>query len=344
MADTKISMFNGGTVVAPSSGDIVPYIHNPSTIPENYIFEYDGIFASTAETTAGTETLKAVTPKALKDAGIVAVNNYTILPSVASNNLTVALKTLSGNDPSASSPIYVRIGNTLHAITSAMSVTCNAGSNWFNSGGAELATKEVDYFVYLGYNAVDGVTIGFSRIPYARLYSEFSATNTNEKYAAISVISNAAAGDNYENIGRFPATLSAGAGYTWTIPSLSASNLIHKPIGYTRKLVAGLTQTGFSSAPTGSILYELINNQLNFIYSISGAGTSNSAGYTVVLPFAPQQTVSISLATTYDNGAYRAAGEAVVATNGIATLYLSARGAWTTSGAKFAQLQGSILL
>lgn len=74
MADTKISMFNGGTVVAPSSGDIVPYIHNPSTIPENHIFEYDSIFASTAETTAGTETLKAVTPKALKGAGFVPVN------------------------------------------------------------------------------------------------------------------------------------------------------------------------------------------------------------------------------------------------------------------------------
>lgn len=79
MADTKISMFNGGTVVAPSSGDIIPYIHNPSTIPENYIFEYDGIFASAAETTTGTETMKAVTPKALKDAGIVAVTVREIL-------------------------------------------------------------------------------------------------------------------------------------------------------------------------------------------------------------------------------------------------------------------------
>lgn len=164
------------------------------------------------------------------------MTNGKIVPSVASNNLTVALKTLAGTDPSPTDKVTIRIGNVVRDITSALSVTKNAGTNWFNSGAAILATKEVDYFVYIGYNATDGVVLGFSRIPYANLYSDFSATTTNEKYAAISTITNAAAGNDYVNIGRFAATLSAGAGYTWTVPTFTGINLIQRPIYETRWL------------------------------------------------------------------------------------------------------------
>lgn len=162
--------------------------------------------------------------------------NGQIVPSVAANDLTVALKGMDGNDPSASNPVYVRLGNTVRTITSALSVTTNDGTNWFNAGSAEHATKEIDYFVYLGYNATDGVVIGFSRIPYAKEYDDFSTTSTNERYCAISTITNAAAGDDYEVIGRFAATLSAGAGYTWTVPTFTNKNLIQQPIYHTRWL------------------------------------------------------------------------------------------------------------
>jgi hypothetical protein len=74
-----------------------------------------------------------------------------------------------------------------------------------------LATKEVDMFVYLGYNATDGVVLGFARFSSATQYSEFSTTTTSDKYAAISTVTNAAATDIYRNIGRFNAILSAGA-------------------------------------------------------------------------------------------------------------------------------------
>ncbi|MGA1049930.1 MAG: hypothetical protein ACO3TG_00370, partial [Minisyncoccia bacterium] len=145
--------------------------------------------------------------------------NGKIVPSVASNNLTVAIKTLQDTDPTPTNPVFVWIGGVLKPITSALSLTRNAGTNWFSSGSAELATREIDYFVYMGFNATDGVTLGFSRIPYARLYSDFNTTTTNEKHCAISTITNAAAGDNYVNVGRFAATLSAGAGHTWSVPA-----------------------------------------------------------------------------------------------------------------------------
>lgn len=162
--------------------------------------------------------------------------NGKIVPSVSSNNLTVAIKGMDGNDPSASNPVYVRIGSTIRTITSALSVTKNAGTNWCNAGSAELATKEIDYFVYLGYNATDGVVIGFSRIPYARIYSDFNTTSTDARYCAISTITHASSSDSYTVIGRFAATLSAGAGYTWTVPTFTNANLIQQPIFETRTL------------------------------------------------------------------------------------------------------------
>jgi hypothetical protein len=162
--------------------------------------------------------------------------NGRILPSVTSNNLTLALKTFAGTDPSASDPVLVVIGGVVRVITAALSVTKNAGTNWMNLGGAELAANEVDLFARLGYNATDGVVIGFNADPSARIYSDFNTTSTNEKYCAISTITNAAANDPYPIIGRFAATLSAGAGYTWTVPTFTAKNLIQRPIYETRLL------------------------------------------------------------------------------------------------------------
>lgn len=160
--------------------------------------------------------------------------NGQIQRTVASNNLTVAIKTLSGADPTVENPVVVRIGNTVRSITSALSVTKNAGTNWFNSGSSEHATQDIDYFVYLGYNATDGVTIGYARIPYARVYGDFSATSTNDKHCAISTITNATSTDEYEVVGRFNASLSATASFNWSIPATSI--IINRPIFETRVL------------------------------------------------------------------------------------------------------------
>jgi len=220
------------------------------------------------------------------------MDNGVITVSVTSNNLTVAIKTIAGADPSAGDPVKVRIGNVYRSITSALSVTKNAATNWCNAGSAELATQEIDYFVYLGYNATDGVTIGFSRIPYAKQYSEFSTTTTDPKYCAISTITNAAAGDNYVNIGRFAATLSAGAGYTWSVPTFTAINLIQRPI-YETRILSYLPQPGALSPMTYGTLtvqvgtYQLIGNLEN--YSVRLTGTTGGTAttdiyYTIPMP------------------------------------------------------------
>jgi hypothetical protein len=233
--------------------------------------------------------------------------NGKIVPSVADDDLTVALKGLDGNDPSATNPVYCRIGDTVHAITAALSVTKADGTNWFNAGSAELATKEIDYFVYLGYNATDGVVIGFARIPYATQYNLFSTTTTDERYCAISTITNAAAGDYYTVIGRFTAILSAGAGYTWSVPTFTAVNLIQRPIFETRILSwqpvysAGGSMT-YTNVTTSKAEYMIFGNNCSIEINHKGT-TGGSAGTTLTatIPIAQRNNYMSTGCGIYDS-------------------------------------------
>lgn len=164
--------------------------------------------------------------------------NGEFVVTISAGAMTIALKKKDGSNPTTASPVCLAIGGTSRLVSAALSVTVPAGTNTFNAGSAELATQEIDYFVYLAWRAASSaVVIGLARIPYARLYSDFSATETNEKYAAFSTAP--AAGDNVCVIGRIAATLSAGAGYTWTSTSQSAptnANTVQAPIFETRWL------------------------------------------------------------------------------------------------------------
>lgn len=201
--------------------------------------------------------------------------------SVTSSNLTVAIKGLDGNDPSSSNKVYVRIGNTVHTLTAALSVTKNAGTNWMALGDAKIATNEVDLFVYLGYNATDGVVIGFSRICHAIKYSDFSATSTNDRYAAISTITNAASTDEYTVIGRFNAILSASASFNWSIPATAV--VINRPIYETRRLTYTNAYTGWVSV-TGTVYYQIVGSRCLLFTTESVGGTSNATTKTMRLP------------------------------------------------------------
>jgi hypothetical protein len=255
-----------------------------------------GISVTTITNANITDTRRSVfvAPTGARNQGLI---NGKIVPTVASNNLTVAIKTLTDTDPSATNPVGIWIGNNLRWITSASSVTANAGTNWFKSGSAELATREIDYFAYIGFNPTDGITLGFARIPYARLYSDFNTTTTNEKYARINTITNAAAGDNYVNIGRFAATLSAGAGFTWTVPAFTNVNLIQEPTYRTRLLIYTTTFTanGGGAFTSGIRIqtYEIIENKCFIQFETNAhtiSGTVSSIDFS--LPFTSADEIS----------------------------------------------------
>jgi hypothetical protein len=223
--------------------------------------------------------------------------NGRISPTVSSNNLTVAIKGMDGNDPSATNPVYVRIGNTVRTITAALSSSSNAGTNWANLGSAELATKETDLFVYLAHCAVDNtVRLGYSRLPYVRIYSDITNSDTNEKQMlGMNMGSISSATDTFVVVGRFAATLSAGAGYTWSVPTFTGANLIQRPIYETRWMdwVPNVNNaTGLSySAQNGSFL--IGNGIINVIFflTLSQTGTSNYVN--INLPFATSSSFEI---------------------------------------------------
>lgn len=206
--------------------------------------------------------------------------------TVATNDLTVALKTIAGTDPSATDPVYVRINGTVRKCTAALSKTLVDGTNYFNAGSAELATKEVDYFAYLIWNttpATDIVDLGFARKPHYTVYSGVSATATSENYLATSNASAPTSTDDMVNIGRFAATLSAGAGYTWTVPTFTNINLIQRPIFETRWLTyqPAYSASGsmtFTTVTTTKAVYQIRNNNCHVWVSASGTtgGTASS--------------------------------------------------------------------
>lgn len=316
--------------------------------------------ATSAETITGTDTARAVTPAGAAAAIAASVANYQPLDSDLTafsshptyittlninplfapqgflingkisvtdtgSGLTVAIKTLAGTDPSATDPVYCRIGDTVRTISAALSVTKADGTNWCNAGSSELATKEIDYFVYLGYNATDGVVIGFSRYPGANSYDDFSATTTNEKYCAISTITTASATDYYEIVGRFAATLSAGAGYTWSVPTFTAKNLIQRPIFETRWLSWLPTYSAngsmtFGTVTTTTAKYKVLAKRCDIRITATGTtGGSASNALLMTTPFTGIASYAGSGATVIDTTAI--AGHAIMGYGDVYTYF-----------------------
>jgi hypothetical protein len=220
--------------------------------------------------------------------------------TVNSNNLTVALKTKAGGDPSATDPVSVWINGTYRRCTAALSVTKNAGTNWM-ALGTNLPAIESDLFIYLGWNttpATDIMDIGFARIPNGRVYSDFSSTTTAAKYLAFGNASTPTATDDYVCVGRFAATLSAGAGYTWTVPTFTNANLIHTPIFETRMLAYTPTFTNLTVGDgTLAARYKITNDIVDVFLNFTFGGTSSIAGaVSFTLPIASSASYSVTSA------------------------------------------------
>lgn len=266
------------------------------------------------------------------------VVNYALVRELSSNNLVVGLYQAGGlAAPSVSEPIYLRVQNDFITLSGLLSVTLNAGTNWFAAGSAELATQEIDYFVYVGYGLTPGVFMVISRFPSARTFGDFSATTTNEKYGAEAHIGSGppASADPVELIGRFNATLSAGAGYTWSIPATSL--VVSNPIWETRWLNWVPTFTGFSAAPTVTFAkYKVGRDRVTVTLATTG-GTSSTVAFTLTLPFLSSVAMSWAWGRANDNGATLTAGGRLVssAASNILTVRTNfATGGWTAAGGK----------
>jgi len=233
MADQKLTALTADT--SPTTDDLLYVVNDPSGTPGSRKVTIANVLALSSG-----------------DAMEGVLQNGKISVTVASNNITLAIKTAAGSNPTSTDKVTVKINGTKREITAALSVTVNAAANTFNSGGTELATKEIDYFAYVSWRAASSaVVLGFARFPSARLYSDFSGTATNEKYAAFSTAP--ASTDDVVVCARFAATLSAGAGYTWTVPTYTNINLVQRPIWETRWLDWTPVWTGLNSMTVTSV-------------------------------------------------------------------------------------------
>jgi hypothetical protein len=282
------AVVNNASSVAPASIDLAEDTDNgvnkititaPSAVASDKVLtlpDETGTFLSTVSTLAGINKTPLFAPRGFLINGKIAVTDAA--------GITIAIKTLAGSNPSTSDPVYIRIGDTIRSITSALSVSLADGTNWMNAGSAELATKEIDYFAYLVWDSnSSAVALSFARIPGANLVSDFSATTTNEKYCA--GYSGFTTTDEVENIGRFAATLSAGAGYTWSVPTFTANNLIQRPIFETRDLsfIVHLRNSADNADLTATVAvskYKLIGNLL--INAVAASAISNPSGSAII--------------------------------------------------------------
>lgn len=295
----------------------------------------------------GTDSKWILVSDLYKTSGLV---NGKLSVTVSSNDLIVAIKTLSGDDPSTSDPVFIKIDTSVHAITSALSVTAADGTNWAGRGGTMFATLEHDWFVYMGYNSTDGVVIGFSPIPYARKYGDFSTTSTAETYCKISTITNAASTDPYIVVGRFAATLSAGAGYTWTVPTFTNANLIQEPVYNSEwRDWNCVPSQGYSSVPTGTVYQYMVDGKNCYLAMREATnGTSDTTGASIYpIPFTSKTITNglwFGFAYIVNNSAVDAPGWCYVSNNSSTIVFQrSAAAAFTASGGRRINLQSGYL-
>lgn len=246
--------------------------------------------------------------------------NYRIVKSVASNDVTVALKLLDGTtDASSTAPMSFRIGNTLRSVTGALSFTLNDGTNWFNVGAADLATKDLDFFVYVIYNTTTtpAVYLGMSRLSGIKVFGDSTNTSTSDRYLNFSGANTPAATDECEVIGRINLTLSAGAGFTWSLPATARD--FSKPIYETRYFVytPTISLNGAGTAPTytgtttGFAQIQRYNTVFGFTMQNAAGGTAGS-GAGVVNASLPISSVAAAATAAHKGvGQYynNAAGE-----------------------------------
>jgi hypothetical protein len=241
----------------------------------------------------------------------VSGGNYKLASSISSNDLVLALKDLDGNNFSAAAPLKIKLSDELATISAARSVTVPDGTNIANLGAAEHATQDVDLFTYLvdETGASAGTKLAWSRIPNGHVVGDFSSTNTNEKYLVGPTNYNAT--DKVQNIGRFNATLSAGAGYTWTIP---ATSIIKNRPTYDTRWLTWLPTFGNLTVGDGTLVskYWISDDVLAIWFAFKyGATTSAIAG-----------AVTISLPISISNAAVAASlGTCNLLDSGVGTTY-----------------------
>lgn len=222
----------------------------------------------------------------------VGMRNGKIVPSVAGNALTVAIKTLNGNDPSSTNPVYVKIGDNIRSITAALYVTLAGGTDdW------DRTSYTYSLFVYLGWDSTNSrVEILLNPMPMLLTYPAANPAAPNPLRTRSAYGSNSAtaiaSGHAVQNIGRIDGVAqSAADNYT----AVTATNVLSYPCFWTPWLASPEVPSRSNAADTTPVFttnthyYSLHHNictESFYFFSDGGVDGLGAAGnIALVQPF-----------------------------------------------------------
>jgi hypothetical protein len=233
---------------------------------------------STAQTLSSTDRTQVMQTIGLTGFGM---RNGKIVPSVAANVLTVAIKTLAGNDPSTLNPVYVRIGDNIRKITAALNaVTTAMTDHWSRT------SYTYSLFVYLGWDSVNSrVEILLCPQPTYLVYPAVNPAAPNPRrlisYYGSHVGTAITTGHILQVIGRIDDVVqSAANNYT----GVTATNVINYPIYKTNYLTSPNVPVKSNVADTAPVFttntfeYYLDNDICYFNFNFLGDGGVDGAG------------------------------------------------------------------
>jgi hypothetical protein len=263
--------------------------------------ELIGAIQATAQTPSISDRTQLMNTIGMMGLGL---RNGVIVPSVAGNNLTVAIKTLAGLDPSTTNPVYVRIGDTLRKITSALYVTATGGTDHW-----DRTSYTFSLFVYLGWSTTsNSVEIALCCQPTYLVYPAANPAAPDPRRLIAASGANTAAtlisGNTMQVCGRVDGVVnSAGDNFT-AVTSTALSYPIYNtlvlesPEVPTRSNVADTTPV-FS---TNKIAYRIAYDHVCVMYYFNGDGGADGAGVAGYLGLNLPFDVNSSLSTPIVGG------------------------------------------
>lgn len=223
MTDKKITAWYTANPITLDPGDIFPVTENTGTTPA---------------------TGAAKISQLMRDV-------YTLTQSIASSNLTVALKHLDGTDPSADRPLYVKVGNSVIGITAALSATINASyGDVFLWDAGKIQANDAQLFVYI-INNNGTPQLGLSPSPMlttvATNYRDAGGQTGSAKHTNIIMSGTRNATNSCDVIGRV--NVNQLDNNNWQSPTTSL--IVNRPIYHTDQM----TWTPSLSAPGGTLTF-----------------------------------------------------------------------------------------
>jgi hypothetical protein len=329
-----------GTPAASPSAPAVPANH----LVLAQVAVANGFATITTANITDRRTQTAIGPVALSEGQMM---NGQVTRVASGNAITIAIKTMAGNDPSTDDPVYVRINNKLKTITSALSVNMPAATPRFNLNSTFLAGQSVDLFCYLGERASDGsVFFGPARISYGHTYADFSATANNEKYLAYTGAA-PASGDVVVPVARVSAQQDISGNWTDT-----ANFMVNEPTRTGREL--SLATTTMVLSADGTMTYTSVTVRVakyrqkgsDCKYRLTATGTvggTPTQDIIAPLPFthcATEASSSYPMPATISLGALDISGQAYLSSADVNNVYIrkSDATAWSAGAGRVVKI------